>query len=395
MTVINKLYDCSMEKEGFQKEERVLHLAMKSLERNESQGQSSDPAFTALVKGYNKLLRQSRRLISMGDRMQQSLTEVNRNLEISEERYRGIFENVTEGVFRCGSAGEIVEANSAMAVMFGYSSPVNFLGVVNNIRDLFCHEIDFSRYMSLLVSGEVHRMEAKVSGLDGVVLWAEISACVMREESEVISCGGVVGILADVTERKHMTEEMCRLARTDSLTGLWNRGYFMELALREVARSKRSNKLSLLIVDADYFKGVNDAYGHDVGDKALVAMSRALLDSVREVDVVGRLGGEEFVVLLPDATASDACCVAERILEGVRQIVVDSVDNHISMTVSVGVASMEDIGDTLDGLLKFADIALYAAKKNGRDRAEVYRRSSCSCNVEPPVFAGESKGDVK
>ena len=382
-----------MKKEGFQKEEQVLHMAKKTLERSESQGQSIDPAFTALVKGYGKLLRQSRRLVTMGDRMQQSLTELNRNLEVSEEKYRGIFENVTEGVFRCDSAGEIIEANSTMAVMFGHSRPIAFLGAVNNIRELFSNEIDFSRYKSLLDSGDVHRMEVKVCGPDGVALWAEISACVMCEEDGVVSCGGVVGILADVTERKHMTEEMCRLARTDSLTGLWNRGYFMELASREVVRSKRSNKLSLLIVDADYFKGINDAYGHDVGDKALVAISRALLDSVREVDVVGRFGGEEFVVLLPDAATNDACCVAERILEGIRRIVVDAATHHISMTVSIGLASLEAASDTMDGLLKFADIALYAAKKNGRDRVEVYRRSGCQCNAASSVYENESKGE--
>ncbi|NDV18645.1 diguanylate cyclase [Pseudodesulfovibrio sp. JC047] len=375
-----------MKKEVFQKEKHVLSQAEASLAASQREGLPIAPAFVALVKGYDRLLRQSQRLVTMGDRMQQSLTVLNRDLEASEVKYRGIFENVTEGVYRCDAQGAFIEVNPALSGMFGFAEPAVFLDAIGTIRELFCHEADFSRYTAQLESGNVRHLEVKACGPDGVSLWAEFSASRVCDTACDANCNGIVGIVADVTERKTMTEEMCRLARTDSLTGLWNRGYFMELATREIARSKRGKlSLSLLIIDADYFKGINDAYGHDVGDKVLVALSGALLDSVREVDVVGRFGGEEFVVLLPDAARNDACCVAERILEGVRQVVVDAGGVQVSVAVSIGLASLESGEETLDGLLKFADIALYAAKKNGRDRAEVYHRSGCVCAGQAAV----------
>lgn len=367
-----------MKEQVFQKEEVLLRNARESLEKGELVGQESDVAFTALVKGYDKLLRQSRKLVTMGDRMQHSLNALNRDLVISEEKYRGIFENVAEGIYRCDATGNLVEVNPAMAAMFGFADGDALLDTVGNISELFCHEEDHARYERHLKTGDIHRMEVRACGPGGVVLWAEISACTMNDDGVQQAPAGVVGILADVTERKHMIEEMCRLARTDSLTGLWNRGYFMELAAREATRSRRgSGALSLMIIDADYFKSINDNFGHDIGDKALVMMSRVLLDSVREVDVVGRFGGEEFVVLLPDAENYDACNVAERILVNIRNAVVEAGEQALTVTVSIGLASLESDEDSLDGLLKFADIALYAAKKNGRNRVEAYRRSNC------------------
>ena len=372
-----------MTQEVFRKETIVLDRARSALDELTSAGASVDPAFMSLVKGYEKLLRQSHRLVTMGDRMQQTLSELNRDLVVSEEKYRGIFENVTEGIYRCSPDGTLIEVNPAMATMFGFSDPAELLRTVPRIAGLFCNSEDYQRYESLLAKGKVRQYQVKACGPEGVSLWAEISASAMCEESGGETCGGVVGVLADVTERKHMVEEMCRLARTDSLTGLWNRRYFMEVATREVARCCRNKgKLSLLIMDADHFKNVNDTYGHDVGDKALISMSQVLLDSVRDVDVVGRYGGEEFVVLLPDASREAACRVCDRILKNIRRATVDNGDQSFSMTVSIGLASLEEEEDTLDGLLKFSDIALYAAKKNGRDRVEVYHRSGCPCSME-------------
>ncbi|HKI80566.1 MAG TPA: GGDEF domain-containing protein, partial [Pseudodesulfovibrio sp.] len=176
------------------------------------------------------------------------------------------------------------------------------------------------------------------------------------------------------------------------LTGLWNRGYFMELANREVARSRRNGTvLSLIILDLDYFKGVNDTHGHDAGDRALVEASGRLRASVREVDVVGRYGGEEFVALLPDADTGDACAIADRVLHNLRSVPVDCGTARLDLTASIGLTSLRG-GDDLDALLKFADIALYAAKKKGRDRAECYRRDPCpEGGCAPAAEPGERK----
>ena len=381
--------------EVFDREEQVLAEARGLLESGE-RCDAMASAFPTLVKGYGRLLRQSRRLVTMGDRMQQSLNDLNRELAVNEEKYRGIFEGVAEGIYRCDAAGNIVEANPALAAMFGFMDTADFLDSVDTLRQLFCRDEDFARYEKRLSSDGVNRMEVKVCGPEGVTLWAEVTASVMREEGDGEACCGVVGVLADVTERKHMVEEMCRLARTDSLTGLWNRGYFMELAGRELARSMRNGRrLSFLIIDADYFKGINDSYGHDVGDKALVALGEALLESVREVDVVARFGGEEFVVLLPDACGDDAIQVARRILANVCEMQVDAGDKRISMTVSIGLSSLEEGDATLDGLAKCADIALYAAKKKGRNRVEVYQQGGCERASASVASAEDPDGRMK
>jgi len=384
-----------MNREVFRKEEQVLGEARTAVETAQDKGKPVASVFSSLVDEYGRLLRQSRRLVTMGDRMQQTLNSLNHDLAVGEQKYRGIFENVTEGIYRCEADGTMVEVNPAMAAMFGFHDSESFLASVRNFKSLFCSPEDYELYESLLRADDVWRYQVKTCGPESGTIWAEISASAMRGQDSGVT-DGVVGVMADVTERKHMVEEMCRLARTDSLTGLFNRGYFMDLAARELARVQRNGGgLSLLIVDVDYFKAVNDTYGHDVGDKALITLSRILMNSVREVDVVGRFGGEEFVVLLPDAHRPDACRVADRILDHVRAAMIDASDGSFAMTVSVGLTSFEDDSDDLDSLVKYADIALYAAKKNGRDRVEVYRRSTCSCRQADCVEAGTAEGGRK
>ncbi|WP_155935546.1 sensor domain-containing diguanylate cyclase [Pseudodesulfovibrio alkaliphilus] len=363
-----------MHKEVFRREERVLTLAREALADDSWQRDAA--AFSALVAEYEKLCRQSRRLVTMGDRMQQTLGNLNRDLAESERKYRSIFENVTEGIYRCDSAGRLVEVNPAMAAMFGCASPEAFVAEVGLLHRLFCDPDDYRIYEALLASGDARRYEARVRAPGSESLWVEISASAV--EADGVGLQGVVGVLVDVTERKDMIEEMCRLARTDSLTGMWNRGYFMELAGRELNRARRKGgDLALLMIDVDHFKAINDTHGHDVGDMALVELARIFGESVREVDVAARLGGEEFGVLLPDASAEDACAVAARIARAVRSAAIESVAGTLRMTVSIGLASLEQPQDSIDSLLKYSDIALYAAKKNGRDRVEVYRRSVC------------------
>lgn len=364
-----------MSKDIFYKEATALDQARAALETIMGLDRNAERAFRALVDGYAKLLRQSERMVTMGDRMQNSLNSLNRELADSESKYRGVFENVTEGIYRCGRDGSFIEVNPSLACMFGFSRVEDFLERLPNIRLLFAAEEDYAQYRKVLASQTVRRREVRAAPEGGNELWVELSASLMgnAEDGE----DTVVGVMTDVTERRYMLEEMCRLARTDSLTGLWNRAYFMELANREAARSRRNGtSLSLLILDLDYFKGVNDTHGHDVGDRALIETVGRMRASVREIDVVGRYGGEEFVVLLPDADTSAACSVAERILHNLRSEPVDCGAVRLHLTASIGLTSMM-VEDDLDALLKFADIALYAAKKKGRDRSECYRRESC------------------
>lgn len=158
------------------------------------------------------------------------------------------------------------------------------------------------------------------------------------------------------------------LATQDALTGVHNRRYFFEIAEREWQRCKRYGEESaLLLIDADNFKAINDLHGHLCGDKLLVAIARAVRATLRSTDLMARFGGEELVILLPHTDPLGALDVAERIRERVAGGRLDWHGEKVGITVSVGVASYGGDDRTLDALVHDADLALYAAKKAGRN----------------------------
>jgi diguanylate cyclase (GGDEF)-like protein/PAS domain S-box-containing protein len=186
----------------------------------------------------------------------------------------------------------------------------------------------------------------------------------------------IIGINQDITEQRLAEQELIRLATHDSLTGLFSRGHFMELGARAVEHARRYGEpLAVIMFDADRFKAVNDTHGHDIGDMVLKAIGRASARTLREVDVLGRIGGEEFAAVLPQATREQAILAAERLRAEIAasRIEVDA-ETVLSVTVSLGVCATDTAegADTasLDELLKGADTALYKAKQNGRDRVE-------------------------
>lgn len=174
----------------------------------------------------------------------------------------------------------------------------------------------------------------------------------------------------DNTEQKMNEAQLERLARTDVLTSLSNRRDFYERAQQEVARAKRSGKaFSLMLLDVDFFKKINDQYGHAGGDEVLRRLSRVLSDLLREVDSPARLGGEEFVVLMPETPLEGARLVAERVRAGMEATVVELGDGRlIRFTVSIGLAQWADGEDDIDVPLHRADEALYRAKAGGRNQ---------------------------
>ncbi|MBF0094061.1 MAG: diguanylate cyclase [Alphaproteobacteria bacterium] len=189
----------------------------------------------------------------------------------------------------------------------------------------------------------------------------------------------VIGTLSDVTERRRMeevlrlqTEELRTLATTDALTGLWNRRHFLEKTSEELSRVKRyGHPLSVMMVDIDFFKRVNDTHGHEAGDIILRDFAHALKRKLRRTDMVGRLGGEEFAVLLPETDSTQSLDVAESIrleIAGLSSALPDGTT--LSVTASFGVTAMDGDDETIADMLRRADEALYDAKQNGRNRVE-------------------------
>lgn len=205
-------------------------------------------------------------------------------------------------------------------------------------------------------------------------------------------------ILRDITDRREANEALRRSILCDHLTGLANRRAFFEAAELELLRWQRQPRaLSLVCFDADHFKQVNDRHGHAAGDAVLRHLAAGLSATFRNLDLVARSGGEEFTVLLPGTGLDGALAAAQRLCQMVaaQPVEVDGVPIHY--TVSAGVAVMEPDVDGLDALLKRADLALYAAKAQGRNRVEVWRpglrhggalTSDVAAAVTPAVTTG-------
>jgi diguanylate cyclase (GGDEF)-like protein len=177
-------------------------------------------------------------------------------------------------------------------------------------------------------------------------------------------------------QRSLMHQQLAAAARTDPKTGLLNAAAWQREADAEVVRAQRTNSpLALLLVDVDHFKRVNDSHGHLIGDDVLRALATELRQQVRESDVVGRFGGEEFTVLLPRTDADGACRIAERLRSSAGLLSVSTdpkTDASIRVTVSIGVAVLGQHGSDLFELLAAADLALYRAKDAGRNQVRLY-----------------------
>lgn len=197
-------------------------------------------------------------------------------------------------------------------------------------------------------------------------------------------------ILRDITDKREASERRRRETFGDYLTGLANRRAFFEAAEQELTRSLTVPRPTAVIaIDADDFKAINDRYGHPGGDAVLQHLAAILSETFREVDVVARIGGEEFAVLLPSTDLPRAAVVAERLRSAVASQVVHFDGHRIQYTVSAGVASLADGEGGIDLLLKRADQALYAAKRLGRNRVERWRTEMASSP------AHQSEGDRK
>lgn len=185
-----------------------------------------------------------------------------------------------------------------------------------------------------------------------------------------IEGGGYILICRDVTERTQARERLQYLASIDALTGINNRRSFLEIAGEEFKRAERYNReLSFLLVDVDYFKSINDRFGHATGDTVLRQVVAACRSVLRGSDEIGRIGGEEFAVVLPETGHEAACTAAERLRWAVEAIVVPTGEDDTSVTVSVGIATADDKHKSIDDLMADADAALYKAKRAGRNRS--------------------------
>lgn len=191
-----------------------------------------------------------------------------------------------------------------------------------------------------------------------------------------------------IAEIQVLQAQLHEQVNRDPLTGLFNRRYLLETVDREMARCQRDGlPLTLMIIDVDHFKAINDKYGHNAGDEVLRRLAWVLTDAARQDDLPCRYGGEEFVLLFPGMSSEIALQRGERLRENFAAVLVPSAHGNIKATISVGIATFPSHGATMDELTHCADLALYMVKRNGRNGVLVYHNDIAKESIDSPFFS--------
>ena len=328
------------------------HLALRAAQR--------------LVIEHNDALRreaQERRSAQL------QLQETHERLLDSEERYRILVEMSPDAIL-VESDGQIVFANSAAAVLYGANRPDELLGrTLQSFAASPYRETIPAALGALSEGADARTAEEEALRLDGTRVVVSVTRVAVTFDARP----AVQMVARDISARRRLEMRLQHQATHDTLTGLPNRALLLDRLNQAIAGAKRRDgRLLVCFLDLDRFKWVNDSLGHDAGDVLLCTVADRILACLRESDTVARLGGDEFVLLLPDATdAVDATTVARRVAASIAQPI-RLGEHSVSVTCSVGCSHFPEDGSSADGLLKFADAAMYSAKAAGPDNLRVY-----------------------
>ncbi len=290
-----------------------------------------------------------------------------RALSEIEQKYRNLQENLPVGIYRADEKGILQTANSALIRMMGYDSFEELQDAP--LEDVWIDPAQRARMIEhLRREGSVLDYEVHLRRRNGDEMIGSYDARgTFDSEGRLVHFDTIV---QDITRRIQAKTELERLARTDSLTGLFNRQYLMERFDEEIARAGRYDRpLAVMLIDLDHFKLVNDTHGHLAGDAVLVSAVSSMTGVLRETDFAGRFGGEEFCVVMPETGMQGALELAERLRKGMEET--DHVlpdGSKLRVTCSIGVA--ETSTGSLEETIALADAALYDAKRSGRNRVE-------------------------
>lgn len=289
----------------------------------------------------------------------------------AETKYKVLFQKAGESIVVLKKENTVL-ANSCTEALFGYQ----IKEIINKpIESLFCIEdrekITNNQIKQIQEDIETIVFEAKIKTKNGKEKYTEIRSTKIDFQGEII----LLYFFLDITNRKILENKLIEFATKDTLTNCYNRRYFTEELKNELIKSRRINyDLSVIMMDIDYFKRINDTYGHDIGDIALKKFVDLINQEIRSIDILGRLGGEEFAVFLPNCSEKNAFDCSERIrLKLEKNIIqVDSLNEGINFTVSFGIATAKE-KDNVESLLKKVDKALYLAKKEGRNKSIIFK----------------------
>lgn len=318
-------------------------------------------------------------------------------LRDAEARYRGIFESVSDGIYQTTREGRYLRANSELARIFGYDSAAELVMAVSDIgRELYVDPGRRDEFMRLLRErGMVKNFESQVYRRDKSVIWISENA------REMYGPGGAFlhyeGTVEDITERKSYEGRVAHQATHDMLTGLPNRALLtdrIEQAVRFAARE--GTNIAVAFVDLDHFKFINDSVGHQVGDALLQKIAERLRGCMRQSDTVARVGGDEFVLLLPLVrNGGDTVLQAvQRVLAAVSERC-EVEGREFLLSCSVGVSLFPKDGTDADTLLRHADSAMTQAKQNGRNNFQFFTRELNQSLVERVDMEQQLRGAIR
>lgn len=290
-----------------------------------------------------------------------------------------------------GAAAAILDVGvgNGIATFLIICMGVSVLSLMRPLHSMLIFGLAFGVFWRILRSTEMNATllaSFQIQALSTVLVAQLISVMMWHQYSRRV-------LLSRTLEQTHAAllakqQELESLAERDTLTGLYNRRKFMLLAEQELSRTARSpGNLCLLMVDLDFFKRINDQFGHPAGDAVLQQVAQILGHGVRSTDVVARMGGEEFVVLMPDTPRSGAMAVANKLRQALSEHPMDLGPCRISVTASMGVTGLDaHQRASIEALYAAADCALYAAKNNGRNRVEC----ADPATTEPPAGSSAS-----
>lgn len=294
-------------------------------------------------------------------------------LALAKARYHSIFENSSEGIFQTTVEGHYLDANPALARIYGYDSPAEMMTGLKDIgSQLYIDPAQRSRFKRVMDEcGSVRGFESEIRRRDGQAIWiAENARSVFAPDGSFLYYEGTV---QDVTERKRYQQQLEFHANHDQLTGLPNRNLLNDRLLQAIHHAHRNSYYSVVaFIDLDNFKFINDSMGHRAGDALLMEIAKRLQSCLRETDTVARYGGDEFVLVLNDYyQVSQVVRVLERVLEEIgRPVTV--LGQELFVTCSIGVSQYPTDGEDPQSLLQHADAAMYLAKERGKNNFQFY-----------------------
>lgn len=299
-----------------------------------------------------------------------SEVSIRRQVEDQLRKLSRVVEQSPDGVAILDTERKVEYINPAFTALTGYASGEIVGQKLEQVREVIGISRDQLTAWKRLSPTETYKLDVECYSKSGQKYWQRLSLTSIRNATGVVT--HYAAIKEDITLQKKAEAELREMAMNDPLTGIYNRRHFFSAVQKSFQRARRYHEsLSALMIDADHFKAVNDTHGHQVGDEVLRALAGVLTRGIRTADVIGRYGGEEFVIALPRTGLDAALILANRLREQIAAEPLQLTDISIPVTVSIGVATYLPGQDLeLFQVLERADQALYRAKHNGRNRVE-------------------------